>query len=126
MGPISHCFKALDLLIDGNLSQWHVMDHVYLVAEDTYNLYLAFNLQRAKLLEKTKAEGNKLFKENRFSEAYEYYSKALSIDLLNDVVNAKLYFNRATASFKVKNDRTIFGASSRTFKFIAIHSEIFF
>ena len=54
------------------------------------------------MLRGMKTKGNIAFKANQLLDAFEYYSKALNIDHSNDDVNAKLFFNRATVSFKVK------------------------
>ncbi|KAF5305683.1 hypothetical protein FQA39_LY09172, partial [Lamprigera yunnana] len=52
--------------------------------------------KRAKLLKKTKDDGNEAYKLCKFQEAINLYSEALTIDPLNKKTNAKLYFNRAT------------------------------
>lgn len=51
--------------------------------------------KHAKLLKKTKEEGNEAYKHGKFQKAYDLYTQALSIDPLNKKTNAKLYFNRA-------------------------------
>lgn len=60
-----------------------------------------FGFQRARLLKQKKEKGNEAFKASRLKEAYNHYTDALNIDPLNDSTNSKLYFNRATVSFKV-------------------------
>ena len=60
-------------------------------------------LQKAKNLEATKEEGNKAFRAGDYQEALRLYTKALEIDLLNKSTNSKLYCNRATVNFKLKN-----------------------
>lgn len=52
--------------------------------------------KRAKLLKQKKEEGNDAFKAGRFQDACKLYTEALAIDPLNKIINAKLYFNRAT------------------------------
>lgn len=56
-------------------------------------------------MKQKKEEGNEAFKANKNTEAYNLYSEALSIDPNNTSTNAKLFFNRATVSSKV---RTVF------------------
>lgn len=58
--------------------------------------------KKAKNLEGTKAEGNAAFRNQKFEEALELYTKALEIDPLNKSTNSKLYCNRATVNFKLK------------------------
>lgn len=55
----------------------------------------------AKTLRSTKEEGKEAFNSGNFEEAYKLYSKALEIDSCNRIANAKLYFNRATTSYKL-------------------------
>ncbi len=57
--------------------------------------------KKAKLLQKSKTEGNEAFKAGRWQDAYDLYSEALNIDPNNKQINAALYFNRATTSSKV-------------------------
>ncbi|XP_053214089.1 dnaJ homolog subfamily C member 7-like [Panonychus citri] len=54
---------------------------------------LAF--KRAKLLKSKKEEGNIAYKATKLDEAHKIYTDCLTIDPLNTVTNAKLYFNRA-------------------------------
>lgn len=61
--------------------------------------------KRAKLLKKKKEDGNEAYKANRFQEAYNLYTEALTIDPLNKKTNAKLYFNRATVSSRLNKMR---------------------
>lgn len=60
--------------------------------------------QRAKQLKQRKEEGNQLFKSHNWTKALEVYNEALLIDPFNKITNAKLYFNRAIVSAKVKQD----------------------
>ena len=62
-----------------------------------------FSFQKAKSLESTKDEGNKAFRSGNYQQALELYSKALQIDPFNKSTNSKLYCNRATVNFKLKN-----------------------
>nr|CAH8854211.1 unnamed protein product [Trichobilharzia regenti] len=55
--------------------------------------------KRAKNLMKLKEEGNAFIHDNRYSKAFEAYSKALEVDPSHDMINAKLYCNRACALF---------------------------
>ncbi|KAK4470387.1 hypothetical protein MN116_005947 [Schistosoma mekongi] len=55
--------------------------------------------KRAKNLLKFKEEGNTFIHDHKYSQAFESYSKALEIDPLHDIINAKLYCNRACALF---------------------------
>jgi len=59
-------------------------------------------LQKAKQLMAKKEEGNKEFRAGKFSEAYNIYTAALSIDPNNKFTNSKLYNNRATVCSKVR------------------------
>ncbi|XP_018015592.1 dnaJ homolog subfamily C member 7 isoform X3 [Hyalella azteca] len=57
--------------------------------------------KRAKLLNQKKEEGNAAFKMGDFARAYDIYSEALKIDVLNKNTNSKLYCNRATVAAKL-------------------------
>uniref|UniRef100_A0A1B6DZE1 J domain-containing protein n=1 Tax=Clastoptera arizonana TaxID=38151 RepID=A0A1B6DZE1_9HEMI len=57
--------------------------------------------KRAKLLKQKKEEGNEAFKNGKYLDSYSLYSEALDLDPNNNVTNAKLFFNRATASSKL-------------------------
>ena len=46
-------------------------------------------------------EGNAAFNSGKFSEAYDLYTQALTIDPKTKSTNAKLYFNRATVAARV-------------------------
>merc|ERR1719285_1274891 len=46
-------------------------------------------------------KGNSLFKEGKYEEAHEAYTEALGIDKLNTLVNAKLYYYRATKAVQL-------------------------
>eukprot|EP00092_Neocalanus_flemingeri_P010374 GFUD01011181.1.p1 GENE.GFUD01011181.1~~GFUD01011181.1.p1 ORF type:complete len:971 (+),score=255.23 GFUD01011181.1:112-2913(+) len=48
-----------------------------------------------------KEEGNALFKDGKYDEAFKLYTEALEIDKFNIVTNAKLYFNRALVYVKL-------------------------
>ncbi|CAH8554552.1 unnamed protein product [Heterobilharzia americana] len=87
------CLYYLDHL-DKAISHFqHVLrlhpDHV-----ETQKVY-----KRAKNLLKLKEEGNTFIHDHRYSKAFEAYSKALEVDPSHDVINAKLYCNRACALF---------------------------
>ena len=56
----------------------------------------------AKQLLAEKQKGNDALKENKVEEAVKIYSKALGIDPINVLTNAKLYFNRSIAYLKLK------------------------
>lgn len=51
--------------------------------------------KRAKLLRSKKEEGNVAYKADKLDEAHQIYTDCLTIDPLNTMTNAKLYFNRA-------------------------------
>lgn len=55
----------------------------------------------AKKLSAEKQKGNDALKVNKVEEAVNIYTKALEIDPLNALTNAKLYFNRSIAYLKV-------------------------
>lgn len=57
--------------------------------------------QRAKSLKQKKEKGNDAFKNARYTEAYDLYTEALTIDPQNGKTNAKLFFNKAMVSAKV-------------------------
>ena len=63
---------------------------------------LSLYLQKCKLLKSKKEEGNETFKGGKYQEAYELYTQALAVDLLNVNTNAKIYCNRATVCAKVR------------------------
>jgi DnaJ homolog subfamily C member 7 len=58
--------------------------------------------KKAKLLQSKKEQGNQAFKSSKWQEAYDLYTEALVIDPNNKIINATLYYNRATAASKVK------------------------
>lgn len=58
-------------------------------------------LKRTKNLKNKKDEGNAAYKANKLDEALKLYTEALTIDPLNSLTNAKLYFNRALIYAKV-------------------------
>ncbi|CAH8521465.1 unnamed protein product [Schistosoma turkestanicum] len=55
--------------------------------------------KRAKNLLKFKEEGNTFIHGHKYCQALEAYTKALEVDPLHDMINAKLYCNRACALF---------------------------
>ena len=57
--------------------------------------------KKAKLLQSKKEAGNQAFKSGKWQEAYDLYTEALAVDILNKSMNATLYYNRATASSKL-------------------------
>ncbi|XP_018008913.1 dnaJ homolog subfamily C member 7-like [Hyalella azteca] len=57
--------------------------------------------ERAKLLNKKKEVGEAAFIMDDFARAYDIYSEALEIDVLNKSTNSKLYYNRATVAAKL-------------------------
>merc|ERR1711881_248405 len=63
-------------------------------AKDTY--------KRAKALKQMKEDGNVALKNSNWPKAHELYTQALAIDPCNKATNAKLYFNRATVSAKLR------------------------
>ena len=52
-------------------------------------------------MKSTKADGNEAYKNGNFQEAYDLYSKALSIDPDNVSTCAKLYYNRGVVASRV-------------------------
>ncbi|KAI9487968.1 hypothetical protein BDB00DRAFT_773427 [Zychaea mexicana] len=59
-------------------------------------------VKKARALDAQKEKGNAAFKANNLQEAYDAYTAALEIDDKNDVLNAKLYSNRAAVLQKLK------------------------
>ncbi|KAI8377693.1 uncharacterized protein BYT42DRAFT_571242 [Radiomyces spectabilis] len=59
-------------------------------------------LKKARAIEAQKETGNTAFKSGQLQEAYDAYTAALDIDETNDVMNAKLYSNRAAVLQKLK------------------------
>jgi DnaJ family protein C protein 7 len=59
-------------------------------------------LRLTQKLERTKEEGNGMFKTGRYQQAIEKYSEALEIDPTNRVTNSKILQNRALCYIKVK------------------------
>lgn len=78
---IAHCLEALRC--DPDFSKARVL------------------VKKARALDAQKDKGNAAFKSNNLQEAYDAYSSALEIDDQNDVLNAKLYSNRAAVLQKV-------------------------
>ena len=60
-------------------------------------------LNRAKKSEQLKEKGNELIKENKFAEAAEAYTEALSLDPANKKLNSIVYSNRALTFMKRKD-----------------------
>ncbi|KAG7207919.1 hypothetical protein KM043_009509 [Ampulex compressa] len=58
--------------------------------------------KKAKLLKKTKEDGNAAFKKKHYLEAYKFYNVALSIDSRNVASNAKIHFNKALVAAKLR------------------------
>ncbi|KAK8372439.1 hypothetical protein O3P69_011027, partial [Scylla paramamosain] len=73
--------------------------HVLRLAPDHHKAKEVY--KKAKQLKQKKEEGNEAFRRGRHQEALTLYTEALAIDPLNQVTNAKLYFNRATVNSKV-------------------------
>lgn len=61
--------------------------------------------KRAKELKKKKEQGNDLYKNCKFQEAFQLYTEALAVDPLNKRANAKLFFNRATVQHRLAKIR---------------------
>jgi len=57
--------------------------------------------KKARTLKTKKEEGNNAFKANKLQEALNLYTEALQADPSNQIINAKLYFNRALVYGKV-------------------------
>eukprot|EP00818_Percolomonas_sp_WS_P002241 CAMPEP_0117449548 /NCGR_PEP_ID=MMETSP0759-20121206/8002_1 /TAXON_ID=63605 /ORGANISM="Percolomonas cosmopolitus, Strain WS" /LENGTH=497 /DNA_ID=CAMNT_0005242027 /DNA_START=130 /DNA_END=1626 /DNA_ORIENTATION=- len=51
-----------------------------------------------KRVERSKEEGNRLFKEKKYEEAYKKYEEATHIDSLNAAINSQLYSNMSAVS----------------------------
>ncbi|XP_063854233.1 dnaJ homolog subfamily C member 7-like isoform X1 [Scylla paramamosain] len=73
--------------------------HVLRLAPDHHKAKEVY--KKAKQLKQKKEEGNEAFRRGRHQEALTLYTEALAIDPLNQVTNAKLYFNRATVNSKL-------------------------
>lgn len=56
-------------------------------------------------MKQKKEEGNAAFKMEKYSEAFDLYTEALTIDPQNVVANAKLHFNKALIYAKVRKQR---------------------
>ncbi|XP_048509911.1 dnaJ homolog subfamily C member 7 [Athalia rosae] len=61
--------------------------------------------KRAKSLKQKKEEGNAAFKMEKYQEAFDLYTEALTIDPQNTVANAKLHFNKALIYAKLRKFR---------------------
>ncbi|CAH8598638.1 unnamed protein product [Schistosoma haematobium] len=87
------CLYYLDHLDKAIVHFQHVLrlhpDHI-----ETQKVY-----KRAKNLLKYKEEGNTFIHDHKYSQALEAYTKALEVDPSHDMINAKLYCNRACALF---------------------------
>ena len=57
--------------------------------------------KKAKQLQTKKELGNQAFKAGKWQEAYDLYSEALGVDVLNKSLHSILFYNRATASSKL-------------------------
>ena len=60
-------------------------------------------LRMVQKLEKTKEEGNNLFKMGKFQNAIETYTQALAVDPSNRSTNSKILQNRALCYIKIKD-----------------------
>merc|ERR1719154_693205 len=58
-------------------------------------------MELATSIKDKKEEGNSLFKDGKYDEAFKLYTEALEIDKFNIKTNAKLFFNRATVYVKL-------------------------
>ena len=54
-----------------------------------------------RLLYQKKEEGNAAYNKGDLAKAYNMYTEALAVDPENNVVNSKLFFNRASVAFKL-------------------------
>jgi DnaJ family protein C protein 7 len=70
-------------------------------------------LRMVQKLERTKEEGNALFKTGKYQEAINVYSQALQIDPSNRVTNSKILQNRALCYIKVKDYKPAIADSTR-------------
>lgn len=73
-----------------------------LSCDPDYNIALKY-LRMVQKLDKTKEEGNTLFKTGKHRQAHEVYTAALEIDPQNKGTNAKILQNRALCSTKLKD-----------------------
>ncbi|KAI9318246.1 hypothetical protein BX666DRAFT_1936491 [Dichotomocladium elegans] len=73
-------------------------------------------LKKARALEAQKEKGNAAFKTNQLQEAYDAYTAALEIDPENDIINAKLYSNRAAVLQKQKKHQEALEDCNRAIK----------
>ncbi|KAL7303247.1 hypothetical protein TKK_0004447 [Trichogramma kaykai] len=61
--------------------------------------------KKLKTIKKLKNDGNYVFRSEGYLDAYKIYEQALLVDPANKKVNAKLYFNKATAAAKMQDYR---------------------
>ncbi|XP_046587567.1 dnaJ homolog subfamily C member 7 isoform X1 [Neodiprion lecontei] len=61
--------------------------------------------KRAKSLKQKKEDGNTAFKMEKYAEAFDLYTQALTIDPQNILANAKLHFNKALIYAKLRKFR---------------------
>ncbi len=66
-------------------------------------------LKKINLLQELKETGNLAFNNGSWQKAYDLYSESLDIDMRNESINAILFYNRATASYKVCCGLNFFG-----------------
>ncbi|XP_065655341.1 dnaJ homolog subfamily C member 7 isoform X2 [Hydra vulgaris] len=57
--------------------------------------------KKAKSLESLKGAGNNAFRDQKYTEACDFYTNALKVDPLNVSANSKIYCNRATVNYKL-------------------------
>ena len=48
-----------------------------------------------------KGAGNNAFRDQKYTEACDFYTNALKVDPLNASANSKIYCNRATVNYKL-------------------------
>lgn len=71
---------------------------------------------KAMMLKEKKEIADNLFKNKEFNKAIDFYTEALQIDLQNENINSKLYFNRALANSKIGMIQNSIADSTNTLK----------
>lgn len=95
---------GLCLYFSGDLDNSLILFHRSVILDpDNVHPNVQGMRMKAENLKQMRHEGNYLYKTGSFREAYTVYTKALAIDPRNQVMNSKLYCNRALANIKIGN-----------------------
>ncbi|KAF7722006.1 hypothetical protein EC973_003789 [Apophysomyces ossiformis] len=82
-------------------------------------------LKKARSLEAEKEKGNTAFKTNNLQEAYDAYTNALAIDEENDIMNSRLYSNRAAVLQKLKKFEEALGDCNKAIELDADFTKVY-